>query len=297
MSTLILLPFIFWIAYNTASYSSKNVNKISLINPESIRQSVLNINYIFMYIDQILLNYYIKNTKATRSNTIRSTMSNKLRDDDDNSKGLHIYPSQTKNYTRLEGLTPTTPSSAVTFTFNSADSIHKRNSNNNNNNNKYGSCESLISIDEETVVTLDIDDNPIIVSNDNTNIKSESSNNTHSTNEKAKFDDNNKSNNEIKPPEEAYQRNKLNVPSSSFTNNIYTNNKNIPYNINTNNENTSSNGNIQNNINTNNSENNLCSNDDDKNKCELQYNSNSIMTPIEDISFEEDSSIVKNILK
>lgn len=275
IATLSFFPFMNIILCNMAYYAISDANKISLIHPESLRQSILNINYIFMYIDQILLKCYIKSNKAVRSNTVRK-MNTKLGNDDP--KGLRIFPTQTNSYSRLE--TPTTPSSVATFSFNGTDALYKRNGNYNN-----GSCESLDSLDNKTDVTLEINDNPDKINeynNDNYGNNNNYRSSLYKINESNITNDMH-INNEI---------NSINEINTNINTNVCNNiNSNNEINININNDNNNNDNSYHNNIN------NTYSNDGARNDTTIQFNSSSIMTPIEDISFEEDSSITKNIFK
>ncbi|KAG4107406.1 hypothetical protein H8356DRAFT_1332778 [Neocallimastix lanati (nom. inval.)] len=67
ISTIIAFPFLFCFSFLCISqtFSRKN-NTISSLSAESIRQCVLNINYSLMYIDQILLRFFVERNKNNK---------------------------------------------------------------------------------------------------------------------------------------------------------------------------------------------------------------------------------------
>ncbi|OUM64515.1 hypothetical protein PIROE2DRAFT_8674 [Piromyces sp. E2] len=208
IANLIFLPFIGIIVYNMAYYAITDFQKIMLINPESIRQAVININYHLLYIDQILLKQYVY---KNNNNLERLSATKK------NSKILNINDINIGNIEKIDS--PTTPNSVSTYIFNEKESIYKRNTLYNNN-----SCESINSI-ENSLVTLKI-------TNDNSSIKSSDTitNNRNKTNNIYLNDDNKYINNEYRNRLNSIYTNDeseyINNNEISRLNSIYTNDEN-----------------------------------------------------------------------
>ncbi|ORX77887.1 hypothetical protein BCR32DRAFT_295351 [Anaeromyces robustus] len=241
--TLILLPLVITVVYEMSYYAINDPENIKYIDPEPLRKSILDINYCFMYIDQILICYIRKNSEIGIGplNSLRNskldyysidTFSSNTNDyninNHHNNHSKNIQ-SQMLSYTNSDYAIPITPNS-MTFdnynTVNDNDNGYNDDNDDNNNNNisknyiKNSLYRRNANYENTSYEALNVFDESLLTLNDDNN-----GNNNNRKNNNYNHNNNNKKND--------YNHNKYNSNNNN-SNSIVDNNNNNNNNMNMN---------------------------------------------------------------